>query len=972
MARARRCSMTLVMAIITTLCACSLACGAHHALALDAETPNVIESTAADQPASASETGTQNTPAIDDSPASDGDEGIDGETSNSAESAAASGPAANESGIQGGSLSSDEVPENSSTTNSEGAEAPSNPSADADTGDSTSAAALSATQSGSTFTLSNTNSSYDATSDRGTYTFETQLLETTTFTSEQKTALGYADVDPLVATGTYLPQSQGTFYILLPTGVFADVASVTARSVWNGAGVDTALPPESVQATMAENWHGTGRTMLAVHVQAGPQNYTLDEMSATSGFTLTFAAYSTDASSNQGEAARTAYMSGNPQLAGGMADNGDELLIDVNDDANPEGTAANVVYAQAVLSAPTVTEVLAYVDADAAITPTVTTQSAADDQNLASLTANAANKWQVESGAYEGNDSANKTASPDGAVRVQKNVVPTGVENEFLVYLSVDYKAAFSSYFETADYEATESNKNHAEKVGTIVTSMEGAKDVKVSGKTSYVNSAYFTIVNPSGETLAENVKIYWSKANNVTFYLKIDDSHYMLFGVNVKKDGTNQVALSQEAWELIRQDAVKTALNSVTDVMGDDIEFVETVQADGTTSYDADSKTLTWTPEVKASPETQTVTSGGTTSTWYLNAAELVYKVRLNPSASAGLSEDGAKVGSETVSNVNTHATLTYNNSSTIDFPVPQVKGLLYDLVFTKVAGDTGAALPGAVFQLQKQQDDGIWTNVEGKTATSDENGLVSFSGLTWGTYRAVETQAPFGYKNTDSTGANLTWTSSSPLCWTTSSSGLTRSSLDSTHVISRESDGPAQLSDPLVTNFMVLKQDENGDPLENVEFTLADASEEAITRKTVEMTVVRDGARQTVAAADFGELKPGTYTLTESRVVAGYTKHDPANGTAASAGTYQIVVSNTGITITDSSGNQAPLNKLVDGSDTTAYFYTTVTNYALPSLPATGGKGGTVAYAAGTLALAGGAAILLRWRMARGSYRR
>ena len=62
MARARRCSTTLVMAIITTLCACSLACGAHHALALDAETPNVIESTAADQPASASETGTQNTP----------------------------------------------------------------------------------------------------------------------------------------------------------------------------------------------------------------------------------------------------------------------------------------------------------------------------------------------------------------------------------------------------------------------------------------------------------------------------------------------------------------------------------------------------------------------------------------------------------------------------------------------------------------------------------------------------------------------------------------------------------------------------------------------------------------------------------------------------------------------------------------------------------------------------------------------
>ncbi len=925
-------------------------------------------------------------PAFDGSTASDAGAGINSGTEGSAASPAGSGtadsassaesdtvsePATGESASQGNSSSGDESPENSGTADSGSADASSSPNEGADIGNADQAAALTAVQSSSTFTLTNTNSSYDATSSRSAYTFEARLLETTTFASEQKTALEYADVDTLVTTGAYLPQTQGTFYVLLPTGMSADVASVAARSVWNGADVDTALPTEGAQATVTENWHGTGRTMLAVHVQTGQQNYTLSEMSATSGFTLTFTAYSADASFSQGETARAAYMSGNSQLAGGAADNDDDLLTDVNDDANPEGTAANVVYAQAALNVPADAEAFADAATYAATTSTVATQSAADDQNLTNLAAKAANKWQVVSGAYEGNESANKTPSKDGAVRVQKNVVPTGTENEFLVYLSVDYKVAFSSYFEEAEYEATESNKDHGKEPGVVVSSMEGAKDVFVSGKTDsgYKNYGYFKIQTKSGEVIAQNVKIYWSKANNVTFYLKIDDSHYVLFGTGVQKGSTNNVMLSDEAWELIRQDAVKTALQSVTDVMGDDIEYVETVKRDGTTSYDAGSKTLSWTPAVKASPETETVTSGGTTSTWYLNAAELVYKVRLNPSASAGVSEDGTTVGGETVSNVNARATLTYDNGSTVDFPVPQVKGLLYDLAFTKVAGDTGAALPGAVFQLQKQQDGSSWVDVEGKTATSDENGLVSFSGLTWGTYRAVETQAPFGYKGTDGNGNDLTWTPSSPLCWTTSSSGLTRSSLDSTHVMSRESAGAAQLSDPLVTNFMVLKQDENGAPLANVEFTLTDANDKAITVRTAETTVVRDGARETVAAANFGELEQGMYTLTESRVVAGYTKQDPTSGAAASAGTYQIVVSGTGITITDPSGNQALLNKLADGSGTTAYFYTTVTNYALPNLPATGGRGDAAAYAAGTLALAGGAAILLRRRMARGS---
>lgn len=55
-------------------------------------------------------------------------------------------------------------------------------------------------------------------------------------------------------------------------------------------------------------------------------------------------------------------------------------------------------------------------------------------QNVAAADDNA---WQIVSGAYEGNAVENKTKSNDD-VRIQKNVKPTGVENEFNVYMGVD------------------------------------------------------------------------------------------------------------------------------------------------------------------------------------------------------------------------------------------------------------------------------------------------------------------------------------------------------------------------------------------------------------------------------------------------------------------------------------------------------------------------------------------------------
>lgn len=571
-------------------------------------------------------------------------------------------------------------------------------------------------------------------------------------------------------------------------------------------------------------------------------------------------------------------------------------------------------------------------------------------QGLASSASGAANAWQVQDSAYKGNGADNKTISIDGNVGVQKNVVPTGTENEFLTYLSIDYRAALKNYFESATYQATESNKNHGQQVGDVVSSVGGSNRVLVAAGNTYTNSGTFTVVDPSGNTIAKNVTISWSKANNVTFYLKVDDSHYVLFGTSVKMGSSNNVALSAEAWNLIRQEAVKTALGKVTDVMGDNIEYVETVASDGTTSYDHSSKTLTWTPSIKTACETESSTSNGETFTWYRNAAELVYRVRLTPSESTGLNDAGGSIspGSDAICDVNSKATLTYNGSSTVDFPVPKVKGLLYDLVFTKVAEGTNAtALPGATFKLQQYEND-TWQDVTDSggnllTVTSDDNGQVAFTNLQYGTYRAVEIEAPAGYKSIDANGEPLTWGPSSPLCWTTNSASLTASTAVEGNVMSAES-ATATLADPRSLSLMVLKQDENGNPLAGATFTLV-KNGEAIGKsaETSNVDVVRNDAPETAAAATFTDLENGTYTLTESRVAAGYL-------TGADS-SFSLTVSSEGISIEDSEGTPHSLNILT--CDGAPFYYLSVTNRALPDLPATGGIGDACGYALGTAAL-------------------
>ena len=585
------------------------------------------------------------------------------------------------------------------------------------------------------------------------------------------------------------------------------------------------------------------------------------------------------------------------------------------------------------------------------------------DDNLSRIGDTNSNEWQIVDGEYAGNTGTDKVISEDGKVRVQKNVIPTGVENEFLVYLSVDTKQLFADFFASAEYQATTSNNYHDQDLGTVVEAMTGNEKVDVSGKPQYDRSAKFTVLSADAELLAEDVTLYWSQANNVTFYLKVKDGStekYVLIGVEVKKDSKNIVMLSEEAERLIMSNVAQmAALNNVTDTMGHYVDFVSIASGDYTItpSYNEETRTLTWLPTVKANPEIDKVRSDesktvtwkdhdGKTRTetvykytsWALNTAELVYKVRLavgRDGFSSAANNLNSKVGEAESCQVNASAVLSYGENSEMTFPVPYVRGLLYDLQFEKVdKEDYTKKLSGAEF---------ILTDASGNTypveEVSGQTGLYRAVDLPWGSYTLTEQSPPSGYQvSADDPGP---W--KADICYTTDRS--MQSDSDKTqNMIFTGNNSQNQLwqieNEKIQLYVDLLKTDMTFNYLlDGAEFSIYDC--DPLTPNAAPMTglgniTVRNGVIVDNLAVEDGK----TYYIVEKKAPEGYQLSDNP------VVTLTVNMSNTTasgqIAVTGGAGSaQVTAGKqTIDGVEATVY-QVKIPNNPGVSLPKTGGTG-------------------------------
>jgi hypothetical protein len=151
-------------------------------------------------------------------------------------------------------------------------------------------------------------------------------------------------------------QREGIFYDLLPAGTVVDTSSITARtstySIYSNNYTSCDYTVE-----MQENWEGSGRTMMILHVTVPDDWVNIDtsySTYATTGFVVTFKLIDTWENINDYGPTVTnsvAYYSLNGNLPAGSADNGGMIkdkawFVDLDNDGNTDATKKNVMYAE--------------------------------------------------------------------------------------------------------------------------------------------------------------------------------------------------------------------------------------------------------------------------------------------------------------------------------------------------------------------------------------------------------------------------------------------------------------------------------------------------------------------------------------------------------------------------------------------------------------------------------------------------
>lgn len=176
--------------------------------------------------------------------------------------------------------------------------------------------------------------------------------ESREFSSEVLTA------DEIYDYGIINEQRVGTFYDLLPIGVYADLNTIQVKGYKNNNNIPAT-------ASVINNWRGTGRDMLVIRAKVDEDKinrYSTSSM-AYSGMQLSFKAYyDWDSISDYGNYLTNtiAYKSNSGALSNGFADTLSSIssstikdknyMEDLDEDGNPEGTVKDTVYAQAALS----------------------------------------------------------------------------------------------------------------------------------------------------------------------------------------------------------------------------------------------------------------------------------------------------------------------------------------------------------------------------------------------------------------------------------------------------------------------------------------------------------------------------------------------------------------------------------------------------------------------------------------------
>lgn len=391
------------------------------------------------------------------------------------------------------------------------------------------------------------------------------------------------------------------------------------------------------------------------------------------------------------------------------------------------------------------------------------------------------NRWQIVSQIYKGNSQRDKKgffAFEDYEdVWIQKNVVPTDVENEFKIYLSISKRVGWDSLLKEADFIITTSNKYHRYDIGEIITSING-RHGKVNanpnnGGRTYYATVYFERNNRKIAT--RKMKFYGEvpNCNNGTGFVSINGLVFLTSkSVNLQGNDlsftVNLDALEQAGVYYLIPPA---QLEYVDEKLGDYLIYDGQEYADGSVDYDRENKLIKW--NIKENPNVKITHQQKPITGYYYNVAQLVYKVKLDVKK-PGFHPCANNMDSS-ISDVESYFTSEYaklfykrtwdaKNTSTYhqaDFPKPSVRGLLYDLKIKKVDKNNRTLLGDrrARFKIKDKKTGGTIRESE-----IDNKGTMTLRDLPWGTYKIEEVTTPhkfpYDYKSKGPKIVNLSYT--------------------------------------------------------------------------------------------------------------------------------------------------------------------------------------------------------------------
>lgn len=374
-----------------------------------------------------------------------------------------------------------------------------------------------------------------------------------------------------------------------------------------------------------------------------------------------------------------------------------------------------------------------------------------------------ANQWQIVSEEYSGREQSNKKGYDIDKDRIddvyyQKNVIPTGVENEFRVYMGITKKMSWDELLAESDFGVTTSKKYKTE--GALEDRIVGNDSLISPGKSTSGGNNYEAVVTfTRGGKVVHTYRGWYHgttpNCSNGTGFIVLKSLNTNLIascGVNLQNGsgGTGEqlsytINLDTMANKGILFAVEDIVVDSVQDTMGEFIDYEGIESCDGTSTYSGD--TLTWNPASNGASGVQVREGNGLTG-YHYNIHQLVYKVHLKAEKDGFKScaqNMNSKVEDKESYQTNQQAMLnchmgTYSGNT--QFQVPYVRGLLYDLEFQKLVKDSKVYISSIQFTVNRKQEGSLIAETLEKSdqQTTDDNGWIKFHNLPWGTYTLQE----------------------------------------------------------------------------------------------------------------------------------------------------------------------------------------------------------------------------------------